>query len=139
MILVDTSVWIDYLRGDVTPATEMLEGMLTDQVPVAITGVIYQEILQGADSSANFRRLVEYFGTQRFLHPRDPVESHARAAELYGRCRRAGITIRSTIDCLIAGTTIEHGATLLHSDRDFDRMATVVTELNTIAVSGVVD
>lgn len=129
MILVDTSVWIDYLRGDAKPATRALDGIMDAQRPFAITGVIYQEILQGADSERSYQWLRDYFGTQRFLHPNDPIETHARAAGIYGRCRRAGITIRSTLDCLIAQLAIEHEAVLLHSDRDFSRMATVVTVL----------
>lgn len=129
MILVDTSVWIDYLRGKATPATRTLDRIMDDQRPFAITGVIYQEILQGADSESSCQRLQAYFGTQRFLHPHDPVETHARAAGLYGRCRRAGITIRSTVDCLIAQLAIEHEAVLLHGDRDFTRMAEVIVAL----------
>jgi predicted nucleic acid-binding protein len=129
VILVDTSVWIDYLRGDSTSAVEALEGVFRDSVPFAITGVIYQEILQGADSSVSFRKLSEYFSTQRFLHPLDPIHSHAHAAELYRRCRRAGVTIRSTVDCLIAQVALEHDVILLHSDRDYVNMAGVITEL----------
>lgn len=129
MILVDTSVWIDYLRGVSTADTQSLDAILTDAMPFAITGVIYQEILQGADSPSSFHRLAEHFGSQRFLHPADPVVTYAKAGEIYGRCRREGITIRSTIDCLIARIAIEHDAILLHSGRDYERMATVIPEL----------
>ncbi|QOC23751.1 PIN domain nuclease [Wenzhouxiangella sp. AB-CW3] len=129
MILVDTSVWIDYLRGQDTAATRLLESLLGDDLPVAITGVIYQEILQGADSPESFQRLTEYFGTQRFLHPQDPVLSHNRAADLYLQCRRAGLTIRSTIDCLIAQIAIEHNARLLQDDRDFLHLQRVIPDL----------
>lgn len=132
MILVDTSVWIDYLRGSKTWAIRTLDQVMLDEMPFAITGVIYQEILQGADSDKSYSRLAEYFGTQRFLHPIDPVESHALAAEIYRRCRRAGVTIRSTLDCLIAQIAIEHGAGLLHDDRDFVQMASVVSELELV-------
>ena len=129
MILVDISVWIDYLRSDATPATHLLDHVMDTEQPFAITGVIYQEILQGADSENSYQRLQDYFSTQRFLHPVDSVETYAHAARIYARCRRAGITIRSTIDCLIAQLAIEHQAILLHSDQDFARMATVITVL----------
>lgn len=132
MILVDTSVWIDYLRGSKTRAIQTLDQMMHDEMPFAITGIVYQEILQGADSDKSYSRLTEYFGTQRFLHPIDPVESHALAAEIYMRCRHAGVTIRSTIDCLIAQIAIEHGVGLLHDDRDFLQMASVVSELKLV-------
>lgn len=129
MILVDTSVWISYLRGESTAATDTLERIFSEAAPFAITGVIYQEILQGADSVASHQRLVDYFGSQRFLHPLDAIETHAQAAKLYIQCRRSGITLRSTVDCLIAQLAVEHDATLLHSDRDLARMATVLPDL----------
>ncbi len=129
MILVDTSVWIDFLRGVSSPEVERLDVIMTVGLPFGITGVIYQEILQGADSSESYDRLGEYFGSQRFYHALDPTQTYAQAAALYRRCRRAGVTIRSTIDCLIAQIALEHDLELLHSDRDFENMASVIPEL----------
>lgn len=129
MILVDTSAWIDWLRGDATQAVTGLEHVMAAGVPFGITGIIFQEILQGAGSPASFQRLEEYFASQRFHQPMDPVQSHAAAAAIYADCRRAGITIRSTIDCLIARIAIEHELLLLHSDRDFPRMHPVAPAL----------
>lgn len=122
MILVDTSVWIDWLRGTTTEAVQRLERILEGGIPFGITGVIYQEILQGADSAASLQRLADYFGSQRFYSPLDTLTTHKGAAELYQACRNQGITIRSTIDCLIAQIALEHELMLLHSDRDFDRL-----------------
>lgn len=99
------------------------------EVPFGITGVIYGEVLQGAASRADFEKLALYLGTQRFYHPRDPVESYRGAAWLYFRCRRAGVTVRSTVDCLIAQLAIEHDLLLLHNDRDYERLAHVIPEL----------
>lgn len=130
VFLVDTSVWIDYLRGTMTDAVSRFTSILDERQPFGITSVIYQEILQGADSDVSFTRLEKYLRTQIFFHPLDPLASYAEAARLYSRCRRVGITLRSTIDCLIAQTAIEHGLVLLHSDRDFDSIAKVVPELN---------
>jgi predicted nucleic acid-binding protein len=129
MILIDTSVWIDWLRGTGTAATEALDQVLSNVLPFGITGVIYQEILQGADSPESFQRLADYFCTQRFYHPKDPVETYAQAANLYMHCRRRGVTIRSTVDCLIAQLALEHDLLLLHSDRDFGRMQEVAPAL----------
>ena len=129
MILVDTSVWIDFLRGHETDAVTSLDAIMTQGYVFGLTGVIYQELLQGADSQANYERLVEYFSSQRFYHPRDNTVSYARAAALYRRCREAGVTIRSTIDCLIAQVAIEHDLLLLHSDRDYLAMSSVIEEL----------
>jgi predicted nucleic acid-binding protein len=129
MFLVDTSVWVDYLRGREAEPVEKLQGILDAGQPFGITSAIYQEILQGADSEASFDRLATYFRTQVFYQPADPVSSYAAAARLYARCRRVGVTIRSTIDCLIAQVAIEHDLFLLHRDRDFDLMAEVIPEL----------
>ena len=129
MFLIDTSVWIDYLRQRPTRAAGWLEEILDREYPFGITGVIYQEILQGADSRASYQKLAAYLGTQVFYHPRDPVESHAEAAGLYFRCRRAGVTLRSTIDCLIAQVALEHDLIIVHDDRDFELLAGVVPEV----------
>ncbi|HYO13233.1 MAG TPA: PIN domain nuclease [Thermoanaerobaculia bacterium] len=130
MFLVDTSVWIDYLRERSTQAATKFKNILDQKQPFGITSVIYQELLQGTDSDISFSRLGKFLRTQIFYHPLDPLESYAEAARLYARCRRAGITIRSSIDCLIAQVAIEHRLLLLHSDTDFDQMAKVVPELS---------
>ncbi len=103
--------------------------MLDRGYPVGLTGAIYQEVLQGVSSRGEFDRLSEYLGSQTFYHPRDPIESHMEAALIYFRCRQAGVTVRSAIDCLIARVAIEHDLFLLHDDRDFLNIATVVPEL----------
>lgn len=130
MILVDTSVWIDWLRGRDTAAMAVLDRVLANGTPFGIAGVIYQEILQGADSPTSFQRLADYFGSQRFYEPKDPIETHAAAAALYMRCRHKGVTIRSTVDCLIAQIALEHELALLHSDRDFPRLRFVAPRLS---------
>ncbi len=129
MFLVDTSVWIGYLRRAANPAVAWFEDILDRGYPFGITSVIYQEILQGADSEASFDRLADYLSTQVFYHPLDPEASYQAAARLYVRCRRAGITVRSSVDCLIAQVAMEHDLLLLHDDRDFDRIAGVEPEL----------
>jgi len=83
MILVDTSAWIDWLRGAETPPAEALGRVLDNEMPYGITGVIYQEILQGARSQSSLQRLADYFGSQRFYWPSDPVQTHRDAATLY--------------------------------------------------------
>ena len=129
MLLVDTSVWIGFLRGTNSESVERFKSVLMRGEPVGITGVIYQEILQGADSVERYEEYKDYFGSQPFFHPRDLVASYAEAARLFFLCRRNGVTIRSTADCLIAQIAIEHDLVLLHDDRDFDHMAQVIHEL----------
>lgn len=126
MILVDTSVLIDFFRGNDSPPVDRLEEILTYRIPFGISSVIYQEVLQGAKSEKEYNLLKEYLSTQRFFHPADPVGSYEQAARIYFTCRNKGITIRSTIDCLIARIALEQNLVVLHNDRDFDAMAPVI-------------
>lgn len=129
MYLVDTSVWVDFFNARSVPHVERLKRLLLAGAGVGLTPAIYQEILQGALDEAKFRRFRDYFSSQSFYLPLNPVESHAAAARIYYDCRRKGIPIHSTIDCLIAQTAIEHDLILLHNDRDFERIAEVAPEL----------
>ncbi|TAN47513.1 MAG: PIN domain nuclease [Methylococcaceae bacterium] len=123
--MVDTSIWIDYLRGSPAPHVDLLDALLANPLAVGITDAIYLEILQGAQHSQAFERLRRYFCGQRFYRFDDPEHSHAAAAKIYVECRQQGITVRSTLDCLIAQTAIEHSLILLHNDQDFIRIAAV--------------
>lgn len=129
MHLVDTSVWIDYLSGRDTEAARHLADILNRGFVAGLTGVVYQEVVQGVSSRREFKRTSEYLGSQTFYHPRDPVGTYREAARMYFDCRRAGITIRSATDCLIARVAIEHDLLLLHDDKDFEKLAEVVDEL----------
>ena len=130
MYLVDTSVWIGYMRNEENEATKRFAKIQEGGRPFGITGVIYQEVLQGAASRAKFDYLAEFMDFQTFYHPHDHIESHKEAALIYFCCHRAGITIRSAIDCLIARVAIEHDLLLLHNDRDFESMAGAIPELS---------
>ena len=129
MVLVDTSVWVDYLRGDASPQVRALSDLLSGEEIVGTAPIILQEILQGADSTERFETWRTYFADLFCYVPRDPVESHVAAARLYQDCRRAGKTPRSSNDCLIAQIAIEHDLALLHNDRDFNAIASVVRQL----------
>ncbi len=125
-MLVDTSVWILWLRGQETAATRRLD-LLLEEGEAWLAPVGFQELLQGTRSPLDLERLRSEFVGQPFL----PVtlESHARAGELYARCRWQGITIRSPHDCLIAALAMEHELYLLQEDRDFERIAEVAPDL----------
>ena len=122
-------MWIDYLAGTRTEAVGRFAEIWDQGHAVGLTGVVYQEVVQGVTSRREFERTSEYLGSQAFYHPRDPVESYLEAARMYFDCRRAGVTIRSAIDCLIARVAVEHDLVLLHDDRDFEKMAAVVPDL----------
>ena len=129
MYLVDTSVWIDFLREKNNAATKMFTLVQEQDLPFGITGIIYQEILQGAASKKDFDAINEVLSTQRFFHAKDEIETYAAAANIYSTCRRKGITIRSSIDCLIAQICIEHNLVLIHNDADFKRIQSIVPDL----------
>jgi len=135
MILVDTSAWIDFLSGNDTAAASALDQAMERSIPFGLTEIIFQELLQGVSSEEKAQELDSYLRTQRFFGPRNGLESYAQAAMLYTRCRRRGITIRSTIDCLIAQVAIDNELLLLHNDRDFRLMQDVVPELQTYPIS----
>lgn len=126
MILVDTSVLIGFFRGTKNKESRKFESVLQMKIPFGISSFIFQEILQGADSDKEYHLLKNYLATQRFFNPTDSVESFAKAAKIYMDCREKGITIRSTIDCIVAVTALEHDLFLLHHDNDYVLMQKVV-------------
>jgi predicted nucleic acid-binding protein len=126
MILVDTSVLIDFFKGVKNEPVRCFSDIVKKQIPFGITSVIFQEILQGAKNEKEFELLNEYLSYQQFYHPEDAVASYEKAARIYFSCRKKGITVRSTIDCLIAQIALEHDLFLLHNDRDFEFMAPVI-------------
>jgi predicted nucleic acid-binding protein len=126
MILVDTSVLIQFLKGINSEGAKKFSIVLQRKIPFGINSLIFQEVLQGAGSEKEYLILKKYLESQRFYHLKDPVDSFAKAAKIYLDCRKKGITIRSTIDCLIAQTALENGLVLLHEDSDFDLMSKVI-------------
>lgn len=122
MIVVDTSVWIDVFNENGTPQSERCIGLIEDGEPVALTDVILTEILQGLRSEEE-ARLVESRLRAFPILRLDGLEDFVLAAELYRCARGAGVTVRKTLDCLIAAPCVRTGAPLLHADADFDRLA----------------
>ena len=131
MILVDTSVLIDFLRGKSTPAVEMLASLEARDTPFAIPIVCCQEVMQGARDEKEWQLLREHLSVQQIAVPVDPVALHWEAARIFFDCRRHGLTVRSSVDCLIAAHAIEAQATLLHNDEDFERIKRVRKALRT--------
>ena len=118
MILVDSSVWIDFFRGNTTPQVDLLDQMLGEDL-VSIGDLMMTEVLQGFSNERDFNQ------AQRMLGALDLVEIGGRdvmveAARYFRHLRSRGITIRKTIDTLIATRCIVSGHRLLYSDRDFD-------------------
>ena len=129
MVLVDTSVIISYLTDNENDTVLRFQYILDNNIPFGINSFVYQEVLQGVKTEKDFDRVKRYLDTQRFYSLRDEKESFASAAKIYFKCRKKGITIGSTIDCLIAQTAIENSLLLLHNDSDFDNIAKVISGL----------
>ena len=123
MVLVDTTVWIDWLRGEATRAADRLDALL-DEGEAALAPVILQEILQGAASARALGTLRRRFEALPMLIPEGPG-TYAEAGRLYAPCRRRGYTPRSPHDCLIARLAVEHRVPLLHDDGVCERIAAI--------------
>jgi predicted nucleic acid-binding protein len=129
MYLVDTSVLIDVLNNADNGKAELFRRIESHSVPYGIAPYTYFELLQGVREDRVFLRLKNYLNSiPRYRLPSDD-SAYEQAANLYRRCRKAGITPRSSIDILIAQTAIHFDLELLHNDIDFDLMQTVIKEL----------
>ena len=120
MILVDTSVWIDYFNGAATPEADYLDETL-GQEPIAIGDLILTEVLQGFRSARDYR-LARSLLTELPVHPLLDERRAIAAADRYRSLRRRGITIRKTSDVIIGSYCIEERLPLLFADRDFGPM-----------------
>jgi len=117
LIVVDSSVWIDYFRGAVTAKTDKLDSLLVNQ-RLAIGDPIVAEVLQGFERERDFNEALDLFDSLLFV---TLGGSHIapQAAVNYRKLRALGVTVRKTIACIIATRCIEYGYELLHNDQDF--------------------
>ncbi len=122
MIVVDTSVWIDVLNDRGSPQALRCVELIEGGEPIALTDIVFTEVLQGFRSEREARLVEGHLKAFPVLRL-DGLEGFVLAAELYRRARRAGVTIRKTLDCLIAAPCVRSGAPILHADADFDRLA----------------
>lgn len=117
MIVVDSSVWIDYFTGKQTPATDKLNSVLGVK-RVAIGDLMLAEVLQGFRIDREFRqarRLLLSITVLNILN----IDIALKSATNYRELRKKGVTVRQTVDTIIATYCVEHKLPLLHSDRDF--------------------
>lgn len=117
MILVDSSVWIDYFNGVATPQADKLDGLLGRE-PLAIGDLILTEVLQGFHDDRDFVKARRLLSSLKIVQIGGP-EIAIMAAQNSRYLRKRGVTVRKTIDTMIATRCIESGYDLLHSDRDF--------------------
>jgi predicted nucleic acid-binding protein len=122
LLLVDSSVWIDFLSSSPFLAGAELRRMITDAEPFALTGVVVTEVLQGLKREVS--RIEHYLSQWEMLEPKG-FRTYREAAVIFRSARAKGIAV-TTVDALIAAIALEHGATLFTLDKDFTRIAGVV-------------
>ena len=120
-VLVDTSVWIDFANGHPSDEAELLARLIEQEEDLLTCGVIAAEFLQGLRSSRSVSRFSVHFRDMEWLTPHEP-ETYEASAKLFRELRKKGLTIRSTIDCLIVRLAEEDGCFLLARDRDMTRI-----------------
>jgi hypothetical protein len=125
LILADTSAWVEYDRATGSTVNRRLAELIATDGPVAVTEPVVMEVLAGArteERETDLRRLLLRFPVLQF----DPISDFDAAARIYRRCRRAGVTPRGMVDCLIAAVASRHGAAILACDVDMTRVGQVV-------------
>ena len=117
MVLVDTTVWIDFFSANPYQHVKTLENLIIKREDICLCGIILTEILQGIREDSEFNRTQDLLGNLVFL----PMQYYVflRSAEIYRNLRRKGITRRKPVDCMIAAVAIENDIPLLHNDKDF--------------------
>ena len=122
MILVDSTIWIDFFRSTSSIFGKKLHQLIEQEEDLCLTGIHLTEILQGIKSDTEFERTKRYlFAFPVFLLM--DIHTYTHAARIYRICQRSGKTVRKTVDCLIAAVAIENQLSLFHNDRDFDKIA----------------
>ena len=116
-VLVDSTVWIDFLRNRNTPHTDKLVELIQARADLCLCGFVMTEVLQGIRDEKQYVMTKNQFGNLIYLE--SDQSTFELGATIYRNLRKEGITIRNSIDCLIAATVIQHGVYLLENDRDF--------------------
>jgi hypothetical protein len=116
-VLVDSTVWIDFLDGRNTPQTQKLEQCIRDRDDLCCCGFILVEVLQGIREEQQFTATRQQLDNLIYLE--DDRSTFELGATIYRELRQQGVTIRNSIDCLIAATVIQHNVNLLENDRDY--------------------
>jgi len=132
MILVETSVLIQFLRGEKNYKVDLFEILIKEDQPFGISTYTYAEVLQGARDEDEYRLLDEYLGSQTIYDLQPGKETFKEAASIVYKMRKSGYTIRGLIDVLIALTAIQNNLILLHNDRDFEFIKLTEAQLKTL-------
>jgi predicted nucleic acid-binding protein len=118
-VLIDSSAWVEFLNGSPSPTADEVSQLLGDEAEICTCGLVVTEVLQGLRRESGYPKVVGLFADLTFLDAAG-LTTYVRAAEVYRELRRRGITVRSTIDCLIAILAEEQRCVVLARDRDLE-------------------
>lgn len=121
-ILVDSSVWVDFFRGQMSREVKTLKDAIIQGDDVYLSPTILQEVLQGFKHEQDYRLAKELLMTFPVL-TWDPIELAVDAAQIYRSLRKKGITVSTSNDCLIAAIAKKHDCLILTGDKDYQRIA----------------
>jgi predicted nucleic acid-binding protein len=128
--LIDTSVWIDFFNGKDARQVKILKSLIEGEEDVCLTDIIIAETLQGFKSDTDYLKAKRHLLSFK-IYSLKTFDSYIAASQIYRTCRKNGMTLRGTVDCLIAQTAIENELLLLHNDHDFD-LISKVSKLKTV-------
>lgn len=133
MYLIDTSIWVPFFASKSSPQEIFLTELLENNALVCVNAVIEMEILQGVRFDHHYVEIQKYL--KPFLYfPNLSRDHFLKATEIYRLCRKKGITIRKSLDCVIAANALLDDLTIVHKDRDFEQIKKVFKDLRSIAV-----
>ena len=121
MVLIDTSVWIDFFSSKPSPHVNQLDTLINEEYDICICGIVLTEVLQGIKYEREYQKTKEFFKDLIFLPMH--YSTYLKSAEIYRNIRKKGITIRRVLDCLIASVAVENNVLILHNDKDFLQIA----------------
>lgn len=133
MVVVDTTVWVDLLRGNQTGQVDQLTALLRSYSEVVLTDIVFMELLQGARDDRQEATLKKRFTCFPVLRL-ESLDDFMLAARMNRAARGAGVILRNRLDFLIAAVCVREGVPILHADADFDRLA-ACTELRVLSVT----
>jgi predicted nucleic acid-binding protein len=133
MAIVDTSVWIEFFKSKSSPVALALADRIIKQEFSCINGFIEMELLQGTRNEKDARELKSYLKDFQYF-PNAPYAYFELASEIYRHCRSKGVTIRKSVDCLIAANALIEELPVLHHDRDFMNIAKVYKDLALVSL-----
>lgn len=120
-VLVDTSVWVNYFRGVDSFGTQTVDQLIDEEADLAVCGPVLMEMIQGCPSEREARTVEAYLGD--LIYVATPEHCYRQTGRMYRQLRSSGVTIRKSIDCLIATIAIGSGLPLLADDRNFSHIS----------------